>query len=336
MLNFGLLGAGMIGQIHAAAVAQIDGARLVAVADANSQAAAELAKAHGARVYETVEALVEDRDVEAVDVCLPTFLHERCVTLAAAVGKHILCEKPLALSKDQADRMAEAVRSAGVHFMVAQVLRFWPEYTMIKRLLDDQALGQPLVAYAARLEEPRHVNWLNDPALGGGAALDLHVHDLDFLYSVFGLPQTVYAIGRQSVTGSWDHLITSLDFGEVIGVAEASYMMPEKYPVSNEFRLVCTGGSVTYRSGFVRGDESRDRAASQLTLYRPHQSPEELGKPGKDAYLAEIEYFVDSLNQGRAPDIATMSEALDVLDVAMAVQKSLVSGEVVHLDTKEA
>ena len=219
--------------------------------------------------------------------------------------------------------------------MVAQVLRFWPEYTVIKGLLDDQVLGQPLVAYAARLEEPRLVNWVSDPALGGGAALDLHVHDLDFLYSVFGLPQTVYAIGQQSKKGAWDHLFTSLDFGSVKGVAEASYMMPRKHPISTEFRLVCTEGSVTYRSGFVRGDELRVQALSELTVHRPNRPPENLDKPGQDGYLAEIEYFADAVNQGSAPAIATMAEALDVLDVAMAVQKSLTSGEVIHLDTKE-
>jgi predicted dehydrogenase len=335
MLKFGLLGAGFAGRVHAAALAQIGGVQLVAIADANAQAASDLATVHHARVYEDIQDLIDDPDVEVVDVCLPTFLHEQCVTLAAAAGNHILCEKPLALSRAEADRMAEAVRSAGVHFMVAQVLRFWPEYTVIKGLLDNQVLGQPLIAYAARLEEPRQADWLSDPALSGGAALDLHVHDLDFLYSLFGLPQAVYAIGQQSKTGAWDHLFTSLDFGNVKGVAEASYMMPKRHPLSVEFRLVCTEGSVEYRSRSVGGDEIREQTLSELIMYRPNQPPEYLDKPDANGYLAEIEYFVNALNQDSVPPIATMAEALDVLDIAMAVQESLTSGRVIQFDMKE-
>lgn len=335
MLKFGLLGAGFAGRVHAAALAQIDGVQLVAIADANAQAASELAKAHHARVYETIADLIEAPDIEVIAVCLPTFLHESCVLLAAAEGKHIICEKPLALSRAEANRMAEAVDSAGVHFMVAQVLRFWPEYSVIKNLLNDEALGQPLIAFASRLEEPRKVDWIKDPTLSGGAALDLHIHDLDFLYSLFDLPQAVYAIGQQSKTGAWDHLFTSLDFGNVKGVAEASYMMPRRHPLSVEFRLVCTEGSVEYRSRSVGGDEIREQTLSELIMYRPNQPPEYLDKPDVNGYLAEIEYFVSALNQDSAPAIATMAEALDVLDIAMAVQESLTSGRVIQFDMKE-
>ncbi|MFQ5854120.1 MAG: Gfo/Idh/MocA family protein [Anaerolineae bacterium] len=331
MLKLGLLGAGFIGRIHAAALDQIDGVQLVAIADSNAQAADDLARAYHARAYETVEDLIQAPDIEVVDVCLPTFLHEYSVSRAAAEGKHIICEKPLALTKAEAERMAAAVDSAGVHFMVAQVLRFSPEYVAIKNLVQDQSLGRPLMTVAYRLEEPRAMEWIKDPALSGGAVLDLHVHDLDFLYSIFGMPQAVCAVGVQSDTGAWDHVVTSLDFAAVKGSAEASYLMPVGYPFSVGFRLVCTKGSVEYRSRVIRMDGERHPERSELMVYRPGQPAYEVDTPDTDGYLAELRYFVDCLNRGRRPTVATMAEALDVLDIVMAVQEALSSGRVVHL-----
>jgi len=326
MLNFGLLGAGAMGQTHADVLDRLENARLVAVGGGRPQTAGKLAATHQARYYQQIEALINAPQIDVIDICLPTFLHEQCVTLAAAAGKHIFCEKPLALSKAEANRMAAAVQAAGVHFMVAQVVRFWPEYTVIKKLLDAGDLGQPLTAYATRLHEPRPVAWLNDPAQGGGAIFDLHIHDLDFLYYLFGLPQAVYAVGQQSETGSWDHLFTTLDFGRVKAVAEASFMVPAGHPFSTESRLVCTGGSVMYRSGFANGAET-----PALILHRPNQPPERPDKPTSDGYLAELKYFVDTLNRGQAPAIATMNQACEVLDIALAAQQSLVTGNIISL-----
>jgi predicted dehydrogenase len=326
MLKFGLLGAGAMGQVHADVISRLEGAQLIAVSGGRLQTAGKLADTHGAQYYEKIKDLINDPKVEVVDICLPAFLHEQCVTLAAAAGKHIFCEKPLALSKVEANRMATAVQSAGVHSMVAQVVRFWPEYSVIKGLLDEGSLGQPLAAYAARLHEPRPVDWLRDPVQGGGAVFDLHIHDLDFFYYLFGSPQSVYALGQQSETGSWDHLFTTLDFGQVKAVAEASYMMPPGHPFSTEFRLVCIEGAVLYRSGFGGRAET-----PELILYRTGQPPEYLDKPTTDGYLAELEYFVGMLNQGQAPAMATMNEACEVLDIAIAVQQSLVSGNTISL-----
>lgn len=331
MISVGLLGAGFMGSTHATAYEKLAGVTLVAVADTNQAAADVLARAHGARAYYSIEALLDDDGINVVDVCLPTFLHKSCVVGAAARGKDVLCEKPLALSLDEADEMKEAIEQAGIKFMVAQVLRFWPEYTVIRETLDRGELGRPLVATAARLvDQPTWGGWFTDPTLSGGALLDLHIHDLDFLFSLFGKPQRVFALGAQSETGAWDHVLTSLDYGDKKALAEASYLMPKGYPFQMSFRLLCETGCIEYRLSVEGQVDQRDQAQTRLAIVRQGKT-EFPAVPEIDAYEAEIEYFLQCVEEDRHPQMATIEEARGVLEIAFAARKSAETGEVVAL-----
>ena len=332
MVNVGLLGAGRIGAVHASAYSALGNAQLVAVADVNRTAADRLASEHRARAYYLVEDLLEDERIDMVDVCLPTFLHERAVTSAAEAGKHILCEKPIARTLGEVDRMIEAVERAGVKAMVAQVTRFWPEYIAIKELLEGNELGRPLIATATRLESmTRMSDWFRDPGLSGGAVLDIHVHDLDYLFWLFGKPRSVYAVGQTSETGAWDHVVTTLDYGDVKATIEGSFLMPPAFSFTMTFRLLGDKGCVEYRrQGAV--EEQADREP-ELILYQ-HGEPVYPVCSDKDAYLAEIEYFVDCVNSGRAPEVATLPEARTVLRIALAAKESMETGRVIALSAE--
>ena len=332
MIKVGLLGAGGIGRHHASRYGQIENARLVAVADIDRVAAGKLAKEYGTQVYYTMESLLDDPDIDMVDVCLPTFLHEQAVVAAARAGKHVLCEKPVALTMAGVERMIEAVDRAGVKCMVAQVIRFWPQYAEIKALLDRGELGRPLMAHAARLGcVPALRSWYGDPGLSGGALLDLHVHDLDYLYQIFGKPTSVYALGLATENGAWNQVLTSLDYGDKKAAAEASFLMPNSYPFGMSLRLLGDKGCAEYA---CQG-EQRDLQAppkNELVIY-PCGEPARYHRccPERDAYLAEIEYFVDCVAQDTAPKSATLTEAREVLEVAMAARRSLETGQVVIL-----
>ena len=108
MIRLGLLGAGFIGQTHAAAIAAVEGVELAVVADANREAADRLADQYGAKAYYEADRLYEDESLDAVDICLPTFLHCEAVVAAARCGKHVLCEKPVALTGRRDDRCRRA------------------------------------------------------------------------------------------------------------------------------------------------------------------------------------------------------------------------------------
>ena len=328
MIRVGLLGAGSIGSIHSDGYKGLRNAEVVAVADANREAADGLAAKHAATAYYDIADVLADERVDMVDVCVPTFLHEKAVVGAADAGKHVLCEKPIALTLEAADRMIAAVRKAGVSSMVAQVMRFWPQYVVIKDLFDRGELGRPLAATAARLSAPKW-GWFKDPNLSGGAVLDVHIHDLDYFFYLFGKPRSVYALGLRASEGGWEHVMTSLDYGDVKAVAEASYIMPEAYPFLQAIRLLGDKAVVEYRSQGEVVERAEEEAG--FLINRPNEPPEPLTAPDRDAYAAEIEYFVNCVDQGRAPELVTLEEAREVLEIALAARRSLETGEVVVL-----
>ena len=279
-----------------------------------------------------IDSLIGDPAVDAVDVCLPTFLHEQSVVKAARAGKHVLCEKPVALSLEQVDRMIEAVETAGVAAMVGQVIRFWPEYMRIRELLAAGELGRPRAVSALRLSPPpAWGNWFLDPNLSGGAILDLHIHDLDFVYALLGMPRAVYALGVQSATGAWDHINTSLDYGDAHAAVEASFLMPQGFPFQMLFRILGTQAAAEYRFRVAGQVGERAVADKELMLYPAGGPAQPLASSGKDAYVAEIDYFVDCLADQRAPTVATLRQARDVLSMALAARQSLETGQVVQL-----
>jgi predicted dehydrogenase len=331
-IRVGLLGAGFIGQTHAQAYGSLPDAELVAVADINREAADQLAQQTDARPLYDLDSLLSAKDVQAVDICLPTFLHEECVVKAAQQGKHILCEKPVALTIAQVDNMIDAIQETGVIAMVAQVIRFWPEYVTIRKLYEAGSLGQPVFIRAARLAKaPDWSSWFSNPELSGGAAIDLHIHDLDFVYSLLGRPVSVFATGARSEANAWDYIVTTLNYGKTKAVVEASYLMPDGFPFEMAFRLLGTEACAEYRFRVGGQVDERDSASKELVVYRSNCEPEHPDCPKDDGYQAEIAYFVRCVAGKRDPTVATFRQAREVLEIATAAKQSAEAGTVIQL-----
>jgi predicted dehydrogenase len=336
VINVGILGAGNIARTHVRAYGQIANARIVAVDDIVAEKAEAMAGSLGVRAYTEWAAFLAHPGLDMVDVCLPTYLHEQGVIAAAAAGKHVLCEKPITLELEQADRMIAAVNKAGVKAMIAQVIRFWPRYLMVKDLLERGALGAPVMTHAARLGTlPQWGSWFTDPALSGGAIMDLHIHDLDWLYYLYGRPKSVYSVGVQAANGAWNQALSSLDYGAHKAAVEASLLMPDSFPFTMIFRLLGTAGYAEYRYGGGQTDPQGQARLHTLGLYQPGQPPQFPDCVDADPYLAEIRYFVDRLDAGLAPEIATLEEARAVLEIALAVRQSLQTGKVIPMTQAE-
>ncbi len=332
MIRIGLLGAGFMGATHAAAYAQIPGVQLTAVADRNRVSGERLASQHAAKYFSDVDDLLDSGLCDAVDICLPTFLHESNFIAAAERGLHVLCEKPIVISLEAIDRIILAARTAGIKAMVAQVIRFWPEYIVIRDTLREDMLGQPRLARATRLATPPlWGDWFRDPALSGGALFDLHIHDLDFTYSLFGKPASVHSVGVRGETGGWDHVLTTLDYGDTVAQIEGSFMMPTGFPFQMSYRLDGEKGCIDFRFSTAKQVDRRDQAVSELTLYRQDKAPVSLSKPTEDSYLAEIRYFVNCLEQDCHPEVATLEEAREVILITLAAMRSLETGTIVPL-----
>ena len=178
---------------------------------------------------------------------------------------------------------------------------------------------------------PRWASWFADPKLSGGAVLDMHIHDLDFVCSLFGRPVTVYAVGATSQTGAWDHVVTSLDFGHTKAVVECSFLMPDGWPFLMQFRLLGTEGCAEFRMGGAAQVDKRDEALTELALYKTGQPVIHPTYSTEDAYVAETRYFVQHVSEGKQPAMATLRQAREVLEVALAARRSLETGAIVEL-----
>ncbi|PKL26999.1 MAG: gfo/Idh/MocA family oxidoreductase [Spirochaetae bacterium HGW-Spirochaetae-2] len=333
MLRIGIMGTGFIGSAHAEAYKQINGVKLVAVADLNEQAGKKLAQAQDCAYYADAERMLEVENLDIVDVCLPTFLHEKYVLMAIAKGANVLCEKPFALDLDEAENMVVAAEKAGVTFMIAQVIRFWPEYVRAKELVDAGEFGHMKMVYANRLaQHPNWTTWHRDVKKSGGGLFDLHIHDIDYMCHLFGDVEQVYAIGDKDKNNCWNHVLSTLVFknGQKAAI-EGAFEMTENYPFTMSMRLV--GQKATYEYNFVAGFnlENVGGAKRSAVLFRDGSEPEVQTVDETDAYLVELRYFVDCIQSKRPVERALPRHSLYVLRVIHAIQTSLEIGQVVTL-----
>ncbi|MGH9469459.1 MAG: Gfo/Idh/MocA family protein, partial [Terriglobia bacterium] len=163
MVKLGIAGMGYIGRVHYEASRKISNGRVVAVATSRPGEARAFLPPEVC-IFEDYERLLQDSGVDAVIIAAPTSLHERYTTQAAECGKHILCEKPLALNEAAARRILAAAERAGITLMAAQVLRFWPQYARIKQLVAEGAIGAIRAVDAWRLASyPPWGGWFRDP-----------------------------------------------------------------------------------------------------------------------------------------------------------------------------
>lgn len=334
MVRSAIIGTGFIGDQHANATKNAKNLELAAIVDVNEERAREMAEKYGVKYYTDAEEMFCTEKIDMVDICLPTFLHEQYVELGAKHKVNVLCEKPVTLTLESMDRMIEATKAAGVKFMVAQVVRFWPEYLAIKKLYDQGKFGEIKMVYAARLaQHPLWTTWHRDPDKGGGGLFDLHLHDIDYARYLFGEIDTVYAVGWRSETGCWNHVSTSLKFKNgVKAVVEGGFDMTEKFPFTMKFRIVGESASVDYDmiAGFNLEDVASSKRATMLYENGSDPSAVEVDT-GVDAYQTELEYFADCIEHGKPTDVVPVEQSREVVKTMLAIKQSLETGMVVSL-----
>lgn len=228
MLHWGILAPGVIADAWTTTVHAHTDQTVVAVASRSAERAAAFASRHGIpRSYDAYEQLVADPEVDIVYVAPPHTEHARLAMLAIAAGKHVLIEKPLATSEAEAHTVLEAARAAGVFAMEALWTRFLPQTTIIRRLLDDGVLGDLRLASADFGEvfgyDPSSRAF--DPALGGGALLDIGIYSLWWTTFALGTPTDVVARGSLAPTGVEEQVtVVTQHAPAALGVASATMM----------------------------------------------------------------------------------------------------------------
>ena len=224
MVKVGVVGAGFMGKMHIACYGVLPDVQLVGVADVEAEKAKEIVKGKQIEVFPSLEELLKE-EIDIVDICLPTYLHKEAVVRAARAKKNILCEKPMALNIEDANEMISETKKAGVKFMVAQTIRFWPEYIRLKEIFDNGSLGK-LKSLVCRRLSPIPTwswqNWLMDPEKSGSALVDLHIHDTDFIFYLLGKPKAIYSQSNKTEIGH-SHIISFFEYPEKIVMAEGGW-----------------------------------------------------------------------------------------------------------------
>lgn len=189
MLKVALVGVGGISGAHIPAWESMDDAELVAICDIRPE---RMENYPDKRHYTDFDEMLEKEDVDILDICLPTFLHADFAVKAMEKGINVICEKPISLKREDVQRVYSTAKNNNVCFMIAQVLRFWPEYEVVKSIYDSGKYGKLLSASMRRLGGiPKWSwdDWMRDEKRSGLVPFDLHIHDLDFIVYAFGKPE---------------------------------------------------------------------------------------------------------------------------------------------------
>jgi UDP-N-acetylglucosamine 3-dehydrogenase len=344
-IRIALIGAGEIGAVHARAHVAAPGNQLAAIYDVHPEQARRLAQETGSTVAPSLEAVLEDPRIEGVDLCVPNHLHRDLAVRALGAGKHVLCEKPIALSLEDADAMLAAAARANRFLMIGHVLRFWPEYVLAKQAIEDGRIGEVLLMSGRRMVSllagtPGADGWRRDPVRSGGAVLDMQIHDLDVFCWMLGRPESIAARGVRSADGAWSHVFTTVDFaGGHKAFVEASFMM-QGNPLDIQFHIVGTTGSLAWKytpGGFVLHGVRAEASSGgpSLVLYHWGKEPEGLYTPAEDVFAIamrdQVACFADGIRSGTPPAKAPAADSRRALALALASRESCESGRPVTL-----
>jgi predicted dehydrogenase len=343
MINVGIIGTGFMTAAHLKAYAKVPGVRVAALCNPSgrnldgdfSRVAGNVGDQAALRLdmtvvkaFREVAALLADPDIHAIDICTPTKTHVELALAALAAGKHVLLEKPMARTAAEAKKIADAASEAaqrGVFLMPAMCLRFWPEYVWLKQTIGAGTYGKVLDARFRRVAQAPawgHSHFLKGGE-SGGALLDLHIHDVDFLLHCFGRPQAAFASGYSKVSGAVDHVMALYHYpGGPTVSAEGSWAMTEGFGFNMAF-------TVNFERATVDFDSARGSDAMRLIV---QGVPAATLKPdGCDGYIGELRHFVEAVQNRSAPTVVTPADGVASVGLCEAEEESIRTGKLVSL-----
>jgi predicted dehydrogenase len=218
--------------------------------------------------------------------------------------------------------------------MVAQLLRFWPQYTAIRKLVKTGKLGRTHAFSAYRLAKlPSWSAWFQDPQKSGGCLLDLQVHDMDFLYWTLGRPKILQSFALRSDVAAKDHVNSVLTFADdQVATIEASYLLPESWPFSCEIRICGSKAAVGYR--FVSADDIAGRAQSIESAYCYPQEGQvsELKISPHDMFVEQLRHFVNCIRDRKEKLICPPAQSYEVMKLLDASRVSAARGMPIFIE----
>ncbi len=345
-VGFGIIGCGNIGPIHAAAIGEVDQARLVGVADVVEQSARDLAGEYGAEAYADYRELIERDDVDAVCLCVPSGLRADIAEACAAAGKHLFAEKPLEINTERIDRIVTAADRAGVRLCCVFQSRFAHGPTLVRRALDQGRFGRLVLgdAYVKWYRSPEYYEsgaWRGTRGIdGGGCLMNQGIHMIDLLQWFMGPVSQVTA--RTSLVGHEgleveDLACALLSFESgAMGVIEGSTAIWPGHPARVEVHG--TEGSAIIEEGEIRTWKFREEREEDAAILAELDREPDLGSGAGDpmsglkheGHRRQIEDFAGAIIEDRPP-IVDGREGRKAVALIEAIYRSAETGRPVEL-----
>ena len=315
MIKIGVIGCGFMGGMHTACYEALEnmGVKVVAVADIRRSFAEKLMKA-GTEYYETGMELIEKADVDVVDICLPTDLHTAHAVAAMKKGINVYVEKPVCLTEDEMTLLLQTEKETGVKVQVGQVVRHMAKYKWLKQTVDSGIYGRILSGEFTRISarpEWAGDNWLHTVSRSGGVAIDMHVHDVDFVRYLLGDPDRVQAQASRDSEGVIQHINALYGYGSDVGIAvQAGWDYPATFPFTAEYRVkfekatVVNSGDVTVYP--IAGEPFNPKIEEDFS------GSNDIGGniSSLAGYYGELKYFIEGLQGKNDLSVATLQEAV--------------------------
>ncbi len=345
MIRVGLVGVGFMGWIHYLAYQRARGVKVAALVSRDAKKRAgdwrgirgnfgppgQQVDLRGAAAYEDLDQLLSDPQIDLVDICLPPYLHAEATVRSLAAGKHVFCEKPIAVSLRDADRMVAAAERHGRQLLIGQVLPFFAEYAYALSLVRSGRHGRLLGGHLKRMiSDPLWLADFYDPQRVGGPLVDLHIHDAHWIRLACGQPKSVFCRGslRNDVV---ERATTQFIFEDprLVVSAATGVINQQGRPFTHGFELNFEKATLLYDFAVLGGKAC---PSLPLTLLRADGRVENPKLPEGDeisSFVAEINEVVRSIRRGQASEILAGRLARDALALCHAQTRSAVQGRLV-------
>ena len=311
MLKIGLVGVGGISGAHIPGWENMKEAELVAICDVRPE---QMEKYPQYRQYTDFDEMLEKEKIDILDICLPTYLHVDFAVKAMEKGINVICEKPISLKEEDVKRAYDTAEANNVKFMIAQVLRFWPEYEFVKSCYETGKYGKLLSGVMHRLGSmPKWSfdNWMMDVKRSGLVPYDLHIHDLDFVIWAFGKPNNDTM--RRARKENQDYIAGIYDYDDFFIMVESSWYTSSDFTFKSGFRFQFEDALLEYTDAKLTIYEANGETV--MFNVSDDKSMGDIGLPSTNAYENEIEYFMNCVLENKPADKVKPQELSDVINI---------------------
>ncbi len=323
MLKVGLIGCGFMGGMHAACYNAIEGVEIVAVADVRREKAEEIANGKEVEIFSTGMELIENADVDIIDICLPTYLHTEHAVAAMKKVKNVFIEKPVCMSKEEGELLLATEKETGANVQVGQVIRSWDEYVWLKEQADKNTYGKIKTAAFRRLSsKPTWAwdGWLHDGKRSGSMALDLHIHDVDFMRYLMGSePDSFISKESRNDDGLIEHIFTTFTYDTAVVSVEGCWSYPADFPFTADFIVEFENATVVSDSKGLNVYPVNG-GAEKIDLAPSFEGDNEIGGniSSLGGYYNELKYFVDKISAGEKLTVAPLCEGVKSVELVLS------------------